>query len=38
MEARVMFDIEYMRSWSPLLDLQILVATAFTVIKTDRAY
>jgi putative colanic acid biosysnthesis UDP-glucose lipid carrier transferase len=38
MEARVMYDLEYMRNWSPLLDLQILVATAFAVVKTDRAY
>jgi putative colanic acid biosynthesis UDP-glucose lipid carrier transferase len=38
MEARVMFDLEYMRHWSPLLDLQILVATVFAVIRTDRAY
>jgi putative colanic acid biosynthesis UDP-glucose lipid carrier transferase len=38
MEARVMFDLEYMRNWSPLLDLQILVATVFAVIRTDRAY
>jgi putative colanic acid biosynthesis UDP-glucose lipid carrier transferase len=38
MEARVVYDLEYMRNWSPLLDLQILVATAFAVIKTDRAY
>jgi len=38
MEARVVFDLEYMRNWSPLLDLQILVATAFAVFRTDRAY
>jgi putative colanic acid biosynthesis UDP-glucose lipid carrier transferase len=38
METRVMYDLEYMRNWSPLLDLQILVATAFAVVKTDRAY
>jgi putative colanic acid biosynthesis UDP-glucose lipid carrier transferase len=38
MEARVMFDLEYMRNWSPLLDLQILVATVFVVLRTDRAY
>jgi putative colanic acid biosynthesis UDP-glucose lipid carrier transferase len=38
MEARVMYDLEYMRNWSPLLDLQILFATAFVVVKTDRAY
>jgi hypothetical protein len=29
MEARVVFDLEYMRNWSPFLDLQILVATVF---------
>ena len=38
MEARVMYDLEYMRKWSPLLDLQILFATVFAVVKTDRAY
>jgi putative colanic acid biosynthesis UDP-glucose lipid carrier transferase len=38
MERRVMFDLEYMRNWSPLLDLQILVATAIAVFRTDRAY
>jgi putative colanic acid biosysnthesis UDP-glucose lipid carrier transferase len=38
MEARVVFDLEYMRNWSPLLDLQILVATAFVVFRKDRAY
>jgi putative colanic acid biosynthesis UDP-glucose lipid carrier transferase len=38
MEARVVFDLEYMRNWSPLLDLQILVATVFAVVRTDRAY
>jgi putative colanic acid biosynthesis UDP-glucose lipid carrier transferase len=38
MEARVVFDLEYMRKWTPLLDLQILIATAVAVVKTDRAY
>ncbi len=38
MERRVLFDLEYVRNWSPVLDLQILLATAFAVIKTDRAY
>ncbi len=38
MEARVVHDLEYMRNWSPLMDLQILVATAYAVIRTDRAY
>jgi putative colanic acid biosynthesis UDP-glucose lipid carrier transferase len=38
MERRVMFDLEYMRNWSPLLDVQILVATVIAVVRTDRAY
>jgi putative colanic acid biosynthesis UDP-glucose lipid carrier transferase len=38
MEARVLFDLEYMRRWSPMLDLEIILATAVAVIKTDNAY
>jgi putative colanic acid biosysnthesis UDP-glucose lipid carrier transferase len=38
MERRVLFDLEYVRNWSPLLDLQILLATVYAVVKTDRAY
>jgi putative colanic acid biosynthesis UDP-glucose lipid carrier transferase len=38
MEARVLFDLEYMRRWSPMLDLEIILATVSAVIKTDRAY
>lgn len=38
MERRVVLDLEYMRNWSPLMDVQILVATVFAVIRTDRAY
>jgi putative colanic acid biosynthesis UDP-glucose lipid carrier transferase len=38
MEARVLFDLEYMRRWSPMLDLEIILATVFAVIRTDRAY
>jgi lipopolysaccharide/colanic/teichoic acid biosynthesis glycosyltransferase len=33
-----MYDLEYMRNWSPVLDLQILLATVVAVVKTDRAY
>src|SRR6185295_14248267 len=29
MERRVLFDLEYVRKWSPLLDLEILMATAW---------
>ena len=38
MEARVVFDLEYMRNWTPFLDLQILLATVFVVFRADRAY
>ncbi len=38
MEARVLFDLEYMRRWSPMLDLEIILATAVAVVKTDNAY
>jgi putative colanic acid biosynthesis UDP-glucose lipid carrier transferase len=38
MEKRVMLDLEYLRNWSPLLDLQILLLTVQEVIRTDKAY
>jgi putative colanic acid biosynthesis UDP-glucose lipid carrier transferase len=38
MQARVALDLEYLRNWSPLLDLQILLLTAFEVVRSDRAY
>jgi putative colanic acid biosynthesis UDP-glucose lipid carrier transferase len=38
MEARVLFDLEYMRRWSPMLDLEIMLATVVAVVKTDTAY
>jgi len=38
MEARVRFDLEYMRRWSPMLDLEIMLATVFAVMKSDSAY
>jgi putative colanic acid biosynthesis UDP-glucose lipid carrier transferase len=38
MEQRVLYDLEYMRRWSPMLDLEIILATAIAVVRTDRAY
>jgi putative colanic acid biosynthesis UDP-glucose lipid carrier transferase len=38
MEARVKYDLDYLRNWSPLLDLQILAKTLFIVARGDRAY
>jgi len=36
MQARVNYDLDYLRQWSPLLDLQILMKTALLVVKGDR--
>ena len=38
MEARVRYDLEYLRNWSPLLDLQILGKTLLIVARGDKAY
>ena len=38
MQARVHYDLEYLRQWSPLLDVKILVKTAFQILLTDKAY
>jgi putative colanic acid biosynthesis UDP-glucose lipid carrier transferase len=38
MEARVKYDLEYLRNWSPLLDLKILLKTLLIVARGDKAY
>jgi putative colanic acid biosynthesis UDP-glucose lipid carrier transferase len=38
MEQRVNYDLEYLRRWSPALDLQILALTALRVFRDQRAY
>ena len=38
MEARVKYDLEYLRNWSPLLDLKILFKTLLIVIRGEKAY
>ena len=38
MEARVRYDLEYLRHWSVLLDLKILFLTAFKIFRDDKAY
>lgn len=38
MEARLKYDLDYLRNWSPLLDLKILFKTLLIVARGDNAY
>ncbi|HVY23305.1 MAG TPA: undecaprenyl-phosphate glucose phosphotransferase [Steroidobacteraceae bacterium] len=38
MEARVNYDLEYLRHWSLRMDLKILFLTAYKIFKDDKAY
>jgi putative colanic acid biosysnthesis UDP-glucose lipid carrier transferase len=38
MSARVKFDIDYLNSWSPWMDLRILLRTAMLVVRDNKAY
>jgi len=38
MKMRVLYDLEYLRNWSLLLDLQILLKTVLVVLKKQNAY
>jgi putative colanic acid biosynthesis UDP-glucose lipid carrier transferase len=38
MGARVKFDIDYLNSWSPWLDIKILLRTVMLVVRDDKAY
>jgi putative colanic acid biosysnthesis UDP-glucose lipid carrier transferase len=38
MQARVRFDLEYLRHWTPLLDLKILIKTGFMLFRDRNAY
>jgi putative colanic acid biosynthesis UDP-glucose lipid carrier transferase len=38
MEARVNYDLDYLRHWSPLLDFKILLLTIVKVFRDDKAY
>jgi putative colanic acid biosysnthesis UDP-glucose lipid carrier transferase len=38
MEARVRYDLEYLRNWSILLDMRILARTAFRLWGERNAY
>jgi putative colanic acid biosynthesis UDP-glucose lipid carrier transferase len=38
MEARVRYDLDYLRNWTPLLDFKILFLTVFKVFRDEKAY
>src|ERR1700736_4350206 len=38
MEARLKYDLDYLRNWSPLLDLKILFKTLLIVVRGEKAY
>jgi len=38
MEARVNFDLEYLRHWSPMLDIKIILLTIVKMFRDDKAY
>jgi putative colanic acid biosynthesis UDP-glucose lipid carrier transferase len=38
MKARIEFDLQYLRSWTPGLDLQILARTVLQVFGDRKAY
>ena len=38
MEARVDCDLDYLRHWSPLLDIKILLLTVVKVFRDEKAY
>jgi putative colanic acid biosynthesis UDP-glucose lipid carrier transferase len=38
MEARVNYDLEYLRHWSPMLDIKIMLLTLIRLFRDDKAY
>ena len=38
MQARVNYDLEYLRRWTPLLDLKILLLTPVRLLRDEKAY
>jgi putative colanic acid biosynthesis UDP-glucose lipid carrier transferase len=38
MQARVNYDLEYLRRWTPMLDVKIILLTAIKVFRDDKAY
>jgi putative colanic acid biosynthesis UDP-glucose lipid carrier transferase len=38
MRSRIEYDLDYLRNWSPLLDLKILFLTVFRMFDDEKAY
>jgi putative colanic acid biosynthesis UDP-glucose lipid carrier transferase len=38
MEARVNYDLDYLRHWTPMLDIKILLLTIVRVFRDEKAY
>ncbi|MFT3905556.1 MAG: undecaprenyl-phosphate glucose phosphotransferase [Steroidobacteraceae bacterium] len=38
MEARVRYDLDYLRHWTPMLDLRIMVLTVVRLLRDKHAY
>jgi putative colanic acid biosynthesis UDP-glucose lipid carrier transferase len=38
MEARINYDLDYLRHWTPMLDLKIILLTVVKVFRDDKAY
>jgi putative colanic acid biosysnthesis UDP-glucose lipid carrier transferase len=38
MEARVNYDLDYLRRWTPMLDIKIILLTAIKIFRDDKAY
>ena len=38
MKARIEYDLAYLRNWSLVLDLQIILKTIVVVLKKHNAY
>ena len=38
MQARVEYDLDYLRQWTPMLDLSILCKTALLLLWDRKAY
>jgi len=38
MEARVNYDLDYLRRWTPMLDIKIILLTAVRIFRDDKAY